>query len=278
MADVSPAPISSVRPSVRRDDSLVSVPLNRSVRLTVILPPDYDRSPAIPYPVLWLNDGQDLQRLGMQQTLDSLYARRAIRPFVLVAIHANDRIQEYGTAAQADYLGRGSKAARYTDFVLTELLPYVRSHYAVSQHRADNIFAGFSLGALSAFDMVFHHPSAFGRAGCFSGSFWWRSKGLDDGYTDENDRIIHKLVRSRCGELDQKFWFQTGTLDETDDRNHNGVIDAIDDTLDLMTALEAQGYDRTTDMRYVQVEGGHHDQATWGRVMPDFLTWAFGVK
>jgi len=56
--------------------------------------------------------------------LDSLYAKEAITPFIVVAIHAGDRIQEYGTAAQADYMKRGSKAGLYTDFVMTELLPH----------------------------------------------------------------------------------------------------------------------------------------------------------
>ena len=68
----------------------------------------------------------------MTEVLDSLYEKQAIQPFVLVAIHAGDRIQEYGTAAQADYLQRGSKAGLYTDFVLTELLPYIQKHYRVS--------------------------------------------------------------------------------------------------------------------------------------------------
>jgi enterochelin esterase-like enzyme len=106
MADYLPALTSADPPTVtvRHDDSLVSVPLKRTVHLDIILPPGYDftKSDAT-YPILYLNDGQDLGRLRMTAVLDSLYEKKAIRPFVLVAIHAGDRIQEYGTAAQADY-------------------------------------------------------------------------------------------------------------------------------------------------------------------------------
>ena len=277
MAEPKPAPIAADTATVlvRRDDSLISVPLKRSVRLDIILPPDYE-STQESYPVLYLNDGQDLKSLRMRTVLDSLYEQRAIRPFVLVAIHAGDRIQEYGTAAQADYMKRGSKAALYTDFVLTELLPYVHKHYRVSNEPAQSVFAGFSLGGLSAFDIVFHHPERFSQAGVFSGSFWWRSKKFDEAYSDDADRIMHNLVRAGSYKNGLRFWFETGTDDETSDRNNNGIIDAIEDTTDLIDELEKKGYNRQTDIRYVEIPGGQHNQDTWSQIMPDFLTWAFG--
>ena len=268
--------------TVRRDDSLYSVPLQRAVHLDILLPPDYASS-GKEYPVLYLNDGQDLARLRMTEVLDSLYQHKIIQPFVLVAIHAGDRIQEYGTAAQADYMHRGSKAALYTNFVLTELLPYIKNHYRVSSEPAKSVFAGFSLGGLSAFDLVFHHPERFSRAGVFSGSFWWRSKSTEAGYRDETDRIMHDLVRKGPYSPTLKFWFETGTDDETSDRNNNGIIDSIDDTTDLIDELVKKGYQRDgnghpRDIRYVEIVGGQHNQQTWSNIMPDFLEWAFGTK
>lgn len=276
MADPLLASVHTERSTVivRRDDSLYSVPLKRTVHLDIVLPADYQYTKKY-YPVLFLNDGQDLIRLRMTNVLDSLYRKRAIRPFVLVAIHAGDRIQEYGTAAQADYLNRGSKAGLYTDFVLTELLPYIKKHYRVSTDPNQSVFAGFSLGGLSAFDIVFHHPDRFSRAGVFSGSFWWRSKSTDDGYRDETDRIMHDQVRKGSYSSSLKFWFETGTDDETSDRNNNGVIDSIDDTLDLISELVKKGYKREGDIRYIEIIGGQHNQKTWSKIMPDFLKWAF---
>jgi enterochelin esterase-like enzyme len=263
--------------TVLPDDSLVSVPLNRAVHLTIILPPHYVPTGPL-LPVLYLNDGQDIPRLNLPHILDSLYAQQAIRPFVLVAMHANaDRIQEYGTAARADYMKRGSKAASYTDFVLTELMPYIQQHYRVSTDPAQTAIAGFSLGGLSAFDIGFHHPERFSRVGVFSGSFWWRSKKFSNAYDDDTDRIMHSLVRASPTKPQVRFWLQTGTHDETSDRNNNGIIDSIDDTLDIINELKKKGLS-SEDIRYVEVPGGEHNQRTWAEVMPDFLTWAFGKE
>ncbi|MEJ7666534.1 MAG: hypothetical protein WKG07_46960 [Hymenobacter sp.] len=52
---------------------------------------------------------------------------------------------------------------------------------------------------------------------------------------------MHSLVAARLARPGQQFWLQAGTHDETNDRNGNGVIDAIDDTLDLLAALAGQG-------------------------------------
>jgi enterochelin esterase-like enzyme/uncharacterized damage-inducible protein DinB len=253
---------------------LPSAFLGRDVELSILLPPSEFVLTA--YPVLYLNDGQDLARLGLQATLDELYKKKAIEPFVVVAIYANaERVQEYGTAAQPDYDQRGSKAGAYSQFILQELLPFAQTTYKVSASPLEAVFAGFSLGGLSAFDIVWHHPEAFARAGAFSGSFWWRTRDLQGGYIP-TDRIMHGLVRA--GELhpSHQFWLQTGTLDEHTDRNQNGVIDSIEDCLDLMEELVKKGIDARQHIRYVQVEGGRHHPDTWGQVMPDFLQWAFG--
>ncbi|MDB5236755.1 MAG: Enterochelin esterase [Hymenobacter sp.] len=248
--------------------------LSRQVELSILLPPAAE-TPG-PYPVLYLNDGQDLERLNFQATLDALYARRAVRPFVVVAPHANElRTQEYGTAGYADFNGRGSLAGAYTTFILEELRPFAQANHEASADPADNVMAGFSLGGLSAFDIVWHHPEAFARAGVFSGSFWWRQKAVGAGYTPA-DRIMHGLVRAGQPHASHRFWLQTGTLDEHNDRNENGVIDSVEDCLDLIDELIKNGLNAQQALRYVQVEGGRHHPDTWGRVMPDFLVWAFG--
>lgn len=253
---------------------LVSAHLGREVELSILLPSGPADSG--PLPVLYLNDGQDLERLHLQATLDALYGGGALRPFVLVAPHANElRVQEYGTAGHPDFNGRGSRAGAYTEFVISELLPFAQAKYHVSADPALAVMAGFSLGGLSAVDMVWHHPEAFARAGAFSGSFWWRQRAVGAGYTPA-DRIMHGLVRTRRAHPSHAFWLQSGTLDERGDRNENGVIDSIEDCLDLLEELIRSGLDPQRALRYVQVEGGHHHPDTWGRVMPDFLRWAFG--
>jgi enterochelin esterase-like enzyme len=252
--------------------------LQRTVKVTVILPPAYHSSFFFSrYRVLYLNDGQDLPALELNATMDRLIRAKVVKSFILVAIHANEqRLQEYGVAAQADYVGRGAKAGAYSHFVLEELKPYIDHHFRTKRGPEFTSLAGFSLGGLSAIDMVWNHSNHFHQVGVFSGSFWWRSKGLDDGYNDDTDRIMHAQIRQKAYQPQLKFWLQTGTEDETDDRNNNGIIDSIDDTLDLIKELEKKGYQRERDIRYLEVKGGQHNQGTWKVVMEDFLRWALG--
>jgi enterochelin esterase-like enzyme len=281
---------------IRQETSYYSHALHRNVVLDVVLPADYHHSTRS-YKVLYMNDGQDLKRLHMTEVLEKVYRTTQVEPFVLVAIHCGDRIQEYGTAAQADYAHRGAKAGAYTAFVVNELMPYIQGNFRVLTGAENTVFCGFSLGGLSAFDIVWHHPDQFGKVGAFSGSFWWRRRSYENHYDDENDRIMHRLVRqssvyslqspvyslqsgvnnsSQTANPKPQFWLQTGTEDEKDDRNNNGVIDSIEDTLDLIAELEKKGFRWGRDIRYVEVKGGHHNQATWSAIMPDFLVWAFG--
>lgn len=260
---------------VVRIDKLYSKYLKRHVVIDVFLPPNYHQE-ADNYPVLYANDGQDMEAVKMKATLDSLYDGEKIPKIVVVAVHTcGERLQEYGTAAMPDYKGRGSKAAKYTKFVMEELKPYIHQTYRVRKDAANTAFMGFSLGGLSAFDITWNHPYAFSKVGVFSGSFWWRKKAYEDGYDDENDRIMHVQVRQSGYKKGLKMWFEVGTKDETDDRNKNGIIDAIDDTLDLMTELEKKGYKKEADIAYLCIEGGEHNQKTWANCLPNFLTWAF---
>ncbi len=259
-----------------REKLLTSKALAREVQVSVLLPPGFADAPAADYPVLYLNDGQDLPRLDLHATLDHLFAQNAVQPFVLVAPHANaDRLHEYGVAAQADYNGRGGRAGAYAAFVADELLPFAQQNYRATADPARAVFAGFSLGGLSAFDLVWTRPDLFARAGVFSGSFWWRSRAIGAGYSPA-DRIALAQVRAGQPHANHRFWLQTGTLDERNDRNENGVIDSLEDCLDLVDLLISGGVP-PENLRYVQVEGGRHHPDTWGRLMPDFLRWAFGT-
>ena len=228
--------------------------------------------------LLLINDGQDLRRLGLTDILEDLYGRVLLKaPLLCAGIHAGpERKMEYGTALTADYQGRGSRAAAYTRFVLEELLPVIRHQYPTVVF-TKKAFAGFSLGALSAMDIGWNHPEEFSTLGLFSGSFWWRTKDKEDpGYHEQTDRIMQRQIREGRYYPGLRFFFECGTEDETEDRNHNGIIDSIDDTQDLIKELVAKGYDPEKDIRYWEIEGGRHEVDTWARAMPEFLQWGWG--
>lgn len=246
--------------------------LARRVKADIYIPsPSITQEPVL----LLVNDGQNMEELRLNDILHDLVNQTGYPGVIAVAIHAGpDRKLEYGTAGYPDYLNRGNKAAAYTYFIFEELLPSIRIQTGFAEFR-EKWFAGFSLGGLSALDIVWSHPHEFTRVGVFSGSLWWRSLDQDDpAYSDDRHRIMHQLIRAGHYAPWLKFFFETGTLDETNDRNNNGVIDSIDDTIDLMAELEKKGYNRERDMVYLELPHGRHDIATWAEAMPVFLRWA----
>lgn len=227
--------------------------------------------------LLLINDGQNMKELGLEMMLNEMYAENMLQPLLCAGIHAGEeRKMEYGVASQKNYLGQGAKAGLYTSFILNELLPHIKETYALPFFK-EKAFAGFSLGGLSALDIVWNHPGEFKKAGVFSGSLWWRSiDQTETGYDDDKHRIMHQLIRNGVYHPGLKFFFQCGNMDETMDRNNNGIIDSIDDTLGLVKELANKGYDRQKDIYYMELADGKHDIPTWARAMPEFLKWGWG--
>ena len=261
--------------TIKTFERLRSKQLRNQRPVTVFLPPDYATQPQRHYKVLYVNDGQDMPAVQMADTLTRLIGQGAIEPLIVVAVHATrDRLQEYGTAGIPNARGLGRKARKYSFFLLDELLPYINRRFRTLPGPVNTAVMGFSLGGLMAFDLAWNHPDVFGAVGAFSGSFWWRTDDADT-HARQESRIMHRRVRDTENPGYLRMWFQAGTADEKEDRDHNGVIDAIQDTTELMDELELKGFRRGLDMMYVQVEGGEHNQATWGCALPYFLQWAF---
>jgi enterochelin esterase-like enzyme len=257
------------------NESIESVFLKRAVKVDFYLPHNVEDPSQMS--LLLINDGQDMQKLGLVSMLEKLYSDDdAIEPLLCVAIHCGpERKMEYGVAGMPDYKGFGGKAELYTSFIFQELLPFLRKKYAVPSFK-EKAFAGFSLGGLSALDIVWNHPGEFSKVGVFSGSLWWRN--IDQSskeYDDDKHRIIHQQIRNGRYAPWLKFFFQCGNKDETKDRNHNGIIDSVDDTRDLVNELVHKGYSKEKDIHYLEMPDGRHDVFTWGRAMPEFLKWGW---
>jgi enterochelin esterase-like enzyme len=250
--------------------------LEREVLIDVYKPLILEINEAVP--LLLINDGQDLRKMKFGSIVDPLICSGAIRPIMSVAIHCgHDRLNEYGTMYMTDYKGRGTKAGRYNKFLFDELLPYLRLTYSNMTFN-EMSFAGFSLGGLNAIDNAWNYADYFSKVGVFSGALWWRRNGYNDvDYNPETDRIMHLQVMKGEIKPHLKFFFECGLLDETADRNNNGIIDSIDDATDLIAHLKGLGYEDES-IRYLELEDGGHDVETWARAFPDFLKWGWGIR
>lgn len=248
--------------------------LHREVKVDFYYPENISELASIS--LLLINDGQDLPEFNFRKILDELQVQKEIEPLLCAGIHCGkERKLEYGTVSHVDYKGRGIKAASYRNFVLQELIPFIQKAFKLEKFE-EKAYAGFSLGGLSALDMVWNHPEEFNKTGVFSGSLWWRLKALDNRYNEATDRIMHKMVRESNYKPGLKFYFMTGSKDEVMDRNNNGIIDSIDDTQGLIEELVIKGYDGEKDIRYINYEDGSHDVKSWGKAIPDFLRWGWG--
>lgn len=262
---------------VVKSKTIVSKYLHREVKIDIYAPAR--KFDAASTELLLINDGQDLPRMPTPfiSMLNQLSNKKEIASLVCVGIYCGpDRMNEYGTAQQLDYEGRGAKATQYTHFIFEELLPFVHRYFGVKFFKAKS-FAGFSMGALSALDMVWNHPGEFSKVGIFSGSLWWRSKSYNDGYDSATDRIMHKQIREGKYQPGLKFFIECGLLDENEDRNNNGIIDSIDDAMDLMKELKNKGY-KDEDFMYLELPDGKHDVPSWAKAFPYFLKWAWGIN
>jgi len=264
----------SCKHSKERDDQIYSRHLQRQVKLTVInTPVPNDKSTLN---LLILNDGQDVEAFRVKQIVDSLYDKKLIQPLVVVAVHAGDRMQEYGVVDKPDYQQRGSRANYYDAFISDELYPYAKKMAGVRKFNSVGI-AGCSMGGLSALDIAWNHPEKISKVGAFSGSFWWRDKAIEDStYSDETNRILYAKLKASRKKPKLQFWFYAGASEESSDRDHDGVIDVVDDTKDIIALIQKKNIVAPDDIYYKEVKEGKHEYPSWSAVLPDFLIWAFG--
>ena len=257
-----------------QSDEIYSRHLQRHVKLTIIsTPKPSDKSEMN---LLLLNDGQDIEKLRIQEIIDSLYSRKLIQPLLVVGIHAGDRMQEYGVADLPDYKNQGSKASKYAMFIDDELYAFVKKKAVVRKFRSV-VMAGYSLGGLSAFDIAWDHADKIDKVGVFSGSFWWRDKDAAAAdYSDDKDRIMIRKIRSSRKKPHLQYWFYVGGKEETGDRDKDGIIDAVDDTRDLVELIKSKNVCSPDDIVYTEDSIGVHDPISWSHHFAEFLIWAFG--
>ncbi len=257
-----------------RKDEVYSRHLQKHVSITVISTPVPKNKSD--FNLLLLNDGQDIEKLRVKKIVDSLYKKKLIKPLIVVGIDAFDRMQEYGVSGKTDYQGNGASAEKYANFVIGELLPFVKKKSGVRKFNSITI-AGCSLGGLSAFDIAWDNADKIDKAGVFSGSFGYSDKDKNDSsYSDDKDRLIINKMRSSRKRPHLQYWFYAGDNEEKADRDNDGIIDAVDDTKDLIDLIKKKNVAGPNDITYVEEKNGTHDYDAWSHVFPQFLVWAVG--
>src|SRR5258708_213911 len=139
----------------------------------VWLPPDYDGWGATGYPVLYLNDGQNLfdatTACGgvyweVGEAGKPLNAEQKSRPLIIVGIdNTKDRAQEYIPYRSKDPRVLNAKGKCYPDFLQREVMPLIEERYPVLKGPENTGLGGSSLGGLITLYTQLAASGVFGR-------------------------------------------------------------------------------------------------------------------
>jgi enterochelin esterase-like enzyme len=119
-----------------------------------------------PLPLLVLFDGSSYATsLRAPTTVENLVRLGRIRPVMLAMVENAPGRRNPDLTCNEAFAGR----------IATELVPWLRSNYAISDEPV--AVGGMSYGGLAASFAALRHPDVFGAVLSQSGSYWWRPGG-----------------------------------------------------------------------------------------------------
>jgi predicted alpha/beta superfamily hydrolase len=234
--------------------------------LIVYLPPAYDQEHDTKYPVLYLQDGQNLfdgstsyvpgMTWHVAETADALIEGQQIEPLIIVGIYhaAEQRINEYTPVRDRKRGGGG--AQRYARMLLEEIKPFIDAEYRTLRDPAHTGVGGSSLGGLVSLFLGMWHPEIFGKVAAMSPSVWWK------------DRWVLRFVQSVSPKPRLKIWLDMGTSE--------GEA-ALSDVKSLFTLLQEKGWEQGNDLHFYLAEGAAHTEAAWAERVAPMLEFLFPI-
>jgi enterochelin esterase-like enzyme len=156
---------------------------NRGVH--IYLPPSYSTQPQRRYPVLYLQDGQNVFSSAgtncafgwgswqLDRSVDALSRAGKMQEIIMVAVdNSFSRMQEYsGRHHAAGGPATNTAFENYEAFLLTDLKPHVDRDYRTLPGPVHTAVMGSSLGGLCSVVLAWDHPEIFGGAASLSGAF-----------------------------------------------------------------------------------------------------------
>lgn len=257
-------------------------------RLTIWLPPGYDRSNRR-YPVLYMHDGHNLfdpaksnfnKVWAADRAMRAAVRSGAVEPHIIVGIWApgKDRYRQYlpqslhdrarGVPREAmDAMTEGQVISRaYLDWLSGPLKQWVDASFRTRTGRDDTAIMGSSMGGLMSCYAFLERPEIYGRAGCIS-SHW---PAADPRRTGEANPDLIALwddwFQARLGPpAGRRLWLDHGTA--TLDAYYAPYQQAID------RRIAASGWRRGTDWESRVYPGAEHEENAWAARLPEVLGW-----
>ncbi len=247
-------------PVIRVIEEAFEIPqLGKKRRITALLPADYEESEET-YPVLYLQDGQNLfddnapfGNWAIDQSLAAL-DEEGIGKIIVIAIDhgKKERIKEYTPFIETKFgPGEGKK---YMRFVTDTLKPYVDSTFRTRPERAFTGLGGSSMGGLISIYGGFMYPEVYGRLMIFSPSLW-----LTPNIPFDFIQFYHPLPT--------KIYLYAGGKESEM---------MVPNVRKFLSTLESKGLSKADiDFELSIDEEGEHNEYYWGREFPKAVEWLF---
>jgi predicted alpha/beta superfamily hydrolase len=238
--------------------------------LRVWLPPDYDdpRNAGRRYPVLYLNDGQNLFESStsfngvewqVDESADRLIREGVVPPMIIVGIDnaGKDRIREYMPHRSMQPMILRVHGTRYPTFLLKEVMPFVARNYRVAAGPADTGLGGSSLGALISLYTAAVLPGVVGHLLIESPSLWASNRQMI-----KQSRLVRRWP--------ERIFLAMGAAEAGKKDRDQSMVDDVQE----LAAIIGRAPD--SRLKLVIDEGGTHHESAWARRFPDALTFLFG--
>ncbi len=257
--DSAPEPKPQIVGNYRVHEGFHSRYLRYDRKVIVWLPPSYENDADKRYPVLYMQDGQQVfdpltstwkQDWQVDEWCTQLIGEYRMDEIIVVAVYCTeDRYLEYNP----------SMAGReYSRFILEELKPFVDMEYRTLPGKSTTAIAGASMGATIAFYLAWTHPQVFSAAACLSPAFRFR-----------NDEFCLNMVEKSPDTPDLRLYLYCGEGDALEKELMGGMRD-------MERLLKARGFEEGRNLKVSVDEEAAHNEAAWARHTDDWLLYLFG--
>jgi enterochelin esterase family protein len=235
-------PLEGVPKGTLKEHKIKSTSLKGERAVTVYTPASYDPK-GEKHGLLVLFDGTfylDDEMIPGPTILDNLIARKKIQPLVVVFV-------KHELATRNKDLMCSDP---FADFVVRELVPWVRAEYRVSEEPARTIVGGLSLGGLMASYCGLRHADVFGNVLSQSGSYWYYPGGLEQKDLGLPVAEPGWLTREYLSapRRDVRFYVEKGRFEQG-----GSFTNGVTETHRFRDVLKAKGY----SVQYSEFTGGH---------------------
>lgn len=173
--------------------------------ISVYLPASYDDTPNKIYPVVyflgaysWSNDFA----LPMEKRIDRFGVKNQPIEFIVVMLDGD-------TPLRGSFYVNSKAHGYFEDFIMSEAIPWVRSHFRVSQNPSLTAIAGYSMGGTGALRLAARHPTQFGHVYALSPGVFNKT-GLEDSFLSNKSAIEHyNTFRQHYAKVDDKLAFMS---------------------------------------------------------------------